>query len=75
MQAKGLVKRVSAAGDRRSVVITLTARGARMADEVARALDHLRDKVESSPTIAERDVARLRNVAEQASRMAAESGE
>lgn len=67
LESKGLVRRGSAPGDRRSVRLELTARGARAAAAIAEAFEQLRREVESSGAIGARDVARVRAVAEKAS--------
>jgi DNA-binding MarR family transcriptional regulator len=67
LESKGLVRRSTAAGDRRSIRLELTARGMRAADAIARAFEELRRDVERSSPITARDVARVRAVAENAS--------
>jgi len=70
LEAKALIRRSSAEDDRRSVRLELTARGSRVAEAIAREFAALRAGVESAVTIGERDVARVRAVAESASAQA-----
>lgn len=72
LEAKGMILRSSAPDDRRSVRLELTARGSRAAESIARELEALRAGVESVLTIGERDVARVRSVAENASARASD---
>ncbi|HEY6237470.1 MAG TPA: MarR family transcriptional regulator [Candidatus Elarobacter sp.] len=67
LESKGLVRRSSAPGDRRSVRLELTARGTRAATAIAHAFEELRRDIDASPPISARDVARVRAVAEKAS--------
>ena len=73
LESKGLVQRGATAGDRRSVSVKLTPRGRRVAHAIAGAFEELRGEIEPSLTIGERDVARVRSVAEHASRHAPEA--
>ena len=67
LESKGLLRRSSAPGDRRSVRLELTARGTRAATAIADAFEELRGDVEASAPISARDVARVHAVAEKAS--------
>jgi DNA-binding MarR family transcriptional regulator len=73
LESKGLVRRRSSATDRRSVDVSLTARGKRLADTIAGALSELSAQVEASVTIRREDVTRLQTVAEEASGLQAGS--
>ena len=74
LESKGLVRRGTAPGDRRSVRLELTPRGTRAATAIAEAFAELRRDVESSGAIGARDVARVRTVAEKASANALGAG-
>ena len=67
LENKAMIRRSSARDDRRSVRLELTARGFRAAESIAREFAALRVDVESAVKIGERDVARVRSVAESAS--------
>lgn len=73
LETKRMVRRSSAQDDRRSVRLELTARGSRLAEEIARAFETLRAGAESGVTIDDRDVARVRSVAESASAQASDA--
>jgi DNA-binding MarR family transcriptional regulator len=73
LESKGMIRRSSAQDDRRSVRLELTTRGSRLAEAIARAFETLRAGVESGVTIGERDVARVRSIAETASAQATDS--
>jgi len=73
LESKGLVRRRSSTADRRSIDVSLTARGKRLADSIAGALSELSAQVEASVTIRREDAERLRTVAEEASDLQANS--
>lgn len=72
LEAKTLIRRGSAPDDRRTVRLELTARGERVARSIAEALEALRIDVASDVTIDERDIKRVRAIAESASARASD---
>src|SRR5271166_713519 len=71
LESKGLVQRTASAMDRRSVEVSLTVQGARLAAKIAHAIDALAGELAPSLAVGARDVARLRRLAETAAKLAA----
>lgn len=72
LEAKGLLRRSVAGGDRRSVALRLTPRGARAAEAIAAAVAELRAGVATTHAVTEHEVAHARAIAECAAAMANE---
>src|SRR5271170_1959625 len=72
LEGKGFVRRRLSKSDRRSIDVSLTTKGKRLAETIAGALAELAGRVESSTAIRRDDVARLRTVAEEASSLSSD---
>jgi DNA-binding MarR family transcriptional regulator len=71
LEKKGLVRRVPAQRDRRTVGLALTPKGRRAAGEITSAFAELYSAVESSNAFGERETACMRTLAEKAAALAA----